>query len=247
MEVTMGKFWMLLLLMMAVPVHAAETSAAIPLRYLPAGDLERFLLPGDALRTGSLVLPAGLLAWTVDARQNTITVTGSDDAIQALKEAIRILDVPPIHIQVAVRRLRADDPAVTALAPLPPAGAKDAPHGVLLSPEQSTALEARPAVESATLDTNNNVPVRLKQTGAQGRSLSLVTVVPRVNGDDTVTLMVSISEAAGEAGAGASPVVTLARVPAGRAVLVVPGTAATVLMIRARPIITPAVPPTAAP
>jgi hypothetical protein len=243
----MRSLWICLLLLAVMPARAEEKSEVIPLRYLPAGELERALIPRDAVGTLHIPLPAGLLAWTVDARQNALTVAGSEAAIQELKTIIRLLDVPPIHVRLAVRRLRADDPAIAALKipPLaaPEANAPSTARAVLLNAEQIAVLEGRPVVASATLDTNNNRPVHINETGPRRQPLSLVTVVPRVNGDNTVTLLVSMSESLRKPEAAAStapsPVTVVGRVPEGSAILVLAATSETLLMVRVRAVSTP--------
>jgi Bacterial type II/III secretion system short domain len=243
----MRAIWICLLLLVVMPVRAEEKSEVIPLRYLPAVEMERYLMPRDGPFTLQVPLPMGLLAWTVDARQNTLTVAGSPAAIQELKEIIRLLDVPPLHLQLLVRRFRTDAAAIAALN-LPPgaapaAGAPSPPRAVVLSPGHFAGIETRQPVEAATLDTMNYCPVRISQTGPQQQPSSLVTVVPHVNEDKTVTLMVSMSEAAKKPGAAAialpSPVIAMARVPEGGAVLLIDADSEAVLLVRVHAILTP--------
>lgn len=190
---TLG-LWMLLLA--ALPVRAEVKSERIALQYLPASEFERLLVPGASSNVALPQLPAGLFAWSVDMRQNVLTVAGSSEAIESLKQAVRLLDVPPLPVRVSLRGLRAEDPAVRALLvdllPVPRLASKLPVRMELLSAGQAALLENCPTVEQITLDTENNRPVHLRRSEPQRPQPLLTTLTPRVNADDSVTLKVTL-------------------------------------------------------
>jgi len=194
------------------PAAAADRTESISLKYVSPTELETVLLgnatlrlgPG-ALRNGGLggggfgsglgggglggggtKVPRGITALTANDRDRVLTVSGSEEAIVQVKNLVRLVDIPPRQIQVTVRGLELKP------APLPDdvlnLGNSEIKVTAPLSPEQLAAVEGRVRASVLTVDItcSNNRPVRL--FWPKKDPLQLTEVIPRVNGDGTVTL-----------------------------------------------------------
>lgn len=185
------------------------------------------------------LLPAGILAITANERQKALVVTGSRKAIEELQKLVRLVDIPRRQVRVSVRVVDVDPAAlqktfperemfvaqgVTAVATL---DAKQ--QAELLGVVRETSVET-------TADVVNNRPLRLFWPAGKNTGEGQAALVPRVNGDSSVTLLVAMSLT--ETGADNLPkvheVTALRRVDAKHAMLVVPTAASLCLLVEAR-------------
>lgn len=188
-------------LLPAATVLAADRTETYTLKHFPAAALvDRPLFqPGgrpldgfearpvsaEAALFPGVPLPAGVTAWTIDAARNLIRVTASDVGHEALRQILRLLDVPPRQIMLEVRVL---DPTPELLEALPaePVGTKAIAH-VLPGEFAAGAV----AAAGTRLPVNNNAPLRLRWPAAGARPAGWTQVLPRLNGDGTITLFVT--------------------------------------------------------
>jgi hypothetical protein len=226
------------LLLAALPTLAAEKTVTLRLRHYPVADIDRMLLPES---TG-LPFSPGILAWTADDRRNTVTVTGSETAIQRFRELVRLIDIPKPRIRLAVRLLRIERADLRGLNLEPIAGLETlAPHAgvagaaTFLTREQVAALEARPALRTTEMTVANQQPLHLGwETGPEALP-ALARIIPRVNGDGSVTLSLTLSEQHPVDPRGApAELVVLRRLPAGTAVALLPRAPDVALLVTVR-------------
>jgi hypothetical protein len=201
---------MFALLISLAPPPATRTET-IQLIHFPAGKLatvgvlEREDLIGGLIdgRT-RILLPDGIAAWTVDDSRNTVTLTGTDKAIQEFKNIVRLVDVPPAQIQVAVRVLQVQpadladvrfDLIHNSVVSEDGRHSDRTPEGLatgILDEKQAAALAARPATFATDVAVVNNGTLRLRVPRA-GQPPAF-SVTPRLNGDGTITLLMPFGE-----------------------------------------------------
>jgi hypothetical protein len=195
-----------------VAVAAADSrTEVIPLRFVAASDVDRMVFPAEPAggfgNPGPLpsvrglgfseVIPKGVAAWSIDPRTNRITVVGSQEGIREVKNLVRLLDIPPRQVRLTVRQFSTDEALLQKLAELDKA---QAPIGVprpeplsasILRGELPAALRER-VTERVSLTTPNNIPAYVRGEEA-GSMRTQIRVVPRVNGDGTVTTFVRLA------------------------------------------------------
>jgi hypothetical protein len=146
------------------------------------------LLPGTQL------VPEGITAWTVDPRKNVLNVSGTPEAVARLKSIIRLVDIESTQARLSVRMLNLSEATLKEL--VPGEVTLDHPDGTLghltvavLDAEQLSKVAKLPAESTVEMTTYNNRPLYVRWPRADEPVASLAAVVPRINGDRTVTLM----------------------------------------------------------
>lgn len=199
--------------LVAIPAHAADRTEIIPLAFISAPELDTFLTGGDhrvqydsgkgtqvaAQGTGGLggksaqnLIPKGISAWAADARKNTLSVTGSDEAIDQLKQIVRLLDIPARQVRMTVRLVELDAVTAAALRKHPEVVDRDGVATVMLAKaEDRKLLNARPVVFSTELNVSNNRMLHLRIPGAAAEEAQSASLIPRVNGDGSITVIAS--------------------------------------------------------
>jgi hypothetical protein len=239
--------WFQPIVLLAASLPASADSALIPLHHLRATEVERRLLPGEG-RTPALdgwvaaerpgLVPTGVTAWTVDERQNAFEVVGSDQAIQAFRQIVQLLDVsaPQVRLDVRVLPLVGGGlPGITA-EPLMPTAPDRQPTEFAGAPtrDQLAALERQLALTSSDMTVTSNHPLHLFWARGQDMSAVPASVVPRVNADGTVTLYVSRR---GLSWLGQEGLIALRRVPPGLRAAVMSRTLGTALIVHVREVL----------
>ncbi len=144
-----------LTVLLAVSASAAEIT--IPLRFENAGELHK-LLTGELPEWRASAyqpapgLPAGIEEIEAVPAENAIRATGTEQAIDELREMIALLDLPRPQIEVATMWLDLQDPSVLgfALAVDEPGGPTVALPQVAIFPRM-TAEEVAALVETGTV------------------------------------------------------------------------------------------------
>jgi hypothetical protein len=104
-----------------------------------------------------------------------------------------------------------------------------------LTREQIAALEARPALRSTEMTVSNLQPLHMRWAAGPEASPALLSIVPRVNGDGSVTLKVSLTEVHPQTPhRSPTDLVVLRRLPAGAAVAMLPRTPNVALLVAVR-------------
>jgi hypothetical protein len=251
-ENPMRTLWLPLTLLLVSSSWAADKTVLIPLHHVPAGEVERSLTRG-ALRSGVIgtpieqdyasLIPPGITAWTVDERRNGIRVTGSEEGIGSLTRIIELIDVPARHVQLSVRVVRlqpGDLNRFEADPPFTPApGTGPAEYPVVPSREQVADLEAREARAATELTVANNHPLHLAWPGSQNQPSQPAIVMPRVNGDGTVTLYLQRSAVAAAEMPVAGQTIVMRRVAPGQMVVVISPRLGTTLLLKVRDVLAP--------
>ncbi len=227
----MRPLWLCLALLIVLPARAADKTVVVRLRHTPAGELERRLLPEQYPSP----VPAGITAWTVDERHNALVVTGNEAALGEFQHFVRLIDTPKGRVRLAVRWLDLDARERRQMADAPVGGVTEtASVGVtaLLRKEQIAAWEARPAIAASEMVVSNNYPLHLRWPASPGVPPVMATVMPRVNGNGTVTLFFSFNEPriVKEAALGTTFTV-VRRLPTGTAALAVPRPGSLTLLV----------------
>jgi hypothetical protein len=172
------------LLLCGAPRPAASAdpppvSAAVPLkRVLPSEIARLFLSPAGFVTEGdgppayapngtplpsAALLPPGIVSLAPDDAARVLRVQGTPAGLAALRDLVRLLDVPRASVRLRVRLRREQDGA----------------SGRTLATAQAT--------------TGNGVPVPLTlRTNARSFGNVIATVSPRINGDDSITLSVDL-------------------------------------------------------
>jgi hypothetical protein len=228
----------LALALAASPILAADKTIVLRLRHYPATDIDRVLLPENF----ESPVPAGILAWTVDERRNSVSVTGSEAAIREFRKLVRLIDVPKPQVRLAVRMVRIEPSDLRALDLQPAVGVEPlafdtgvAGASTFLSREQVTALEARPVLRATQMTVSNQQPLHLRWVVGTEMLPALASIVPRVNGDGSVTLMITLREVHPRTPqSGPSDLVVLRRLPVGTAVAMLPRTPNVALLVTVR-------------
>lgn len=199
--------------LVALPAHAADRTEVIPLAFISAPELDMFLTGGGfrveyasglggqvtARGMGGLggksapdMIPKAISAWAVDARKNTLSVTGSDEAIGQLKQIVRLLDIPARQVRMRVHLVQLDAAAAAALQVRPEVLDRDGMVTLTLTKaEDRKLLEARSALLSTDLNVTNNRMLYLRVPGAAAEEARSASLIPRVNGDGSITVIAS--------------------------------------------------------
>jgi hypothetical protein len=167
------------------------------------------------------LLPAGLTAIAPDNARRTLTVAGTPQAIEQVKEMVRLLDVAPRPVELRVKVLPLDEADLRRL------GLDDTAAVSPLDERKAALVEraAAPLVETR-MSCSNNQPLRVfwssggPAPAGEGAAREGVTIVPRVNGDRTITLFV----------VGARGSLVLRRMPSRGTLLALTGTGAALLV-----------------
>ena len=208
--------------------------------------------PGDTSPFRATGLPSGLYAWTVDAGKNSLAITGSPDGIRELQSWLRLLDIPVRRVRLSVRVVRPDAARLAQLKrllpdlnreQLPGSGDRGEAMASAFDRKLLPEIEALPVLIASEMEVANNRPVYLrwpgdspggtkdaKDAGAAAGPV-VAAVLPRVNGDGTVTLQVWLKTFDKS---GAAPMTMLRRVAAGEGILVAPHAAQPALVVTVR-------------
>lgn len=211
----------------------ANRTERITLRYLTAVEAEQMLLPPASAEgkggRGSVLgdrghLPEGIVAFAADPQAATVSATGSAEALAGLHKIIRLIDIPKRRIRWTIKAVSQDEKLKAAVAAVPDLDALEAER-IARDAEKCGGL-----LFEAALTSTNSQPVRLfapKATPGQ-QKLSLQV---RVNGDQSVTLILTNSE---------NKSVAARRVASGTSVLLVPE-GKTAFLVTAQVLLTPQV------
>jgi hypothetical protein len=244
-ENPMRALWLPLTLLLASSSWAADKTVLIPLHHVSAGEVERSLTRG-ALRSGVVgtpieqegasLIPPGVTAWTVDERRNGLQVTGSEEGIRSLTQIIDLIDVPARRVRLSLRVVRLDAPDLAWLKaePLPDSllGRQSAGFVVLPTGGQLAFLEAHEALAAADMNVASNLPLHLAWPGNLNQPPAPTDVIPRVNGDGTVTLFFPRTGLSSAPLAGGGATLVTRRVEPGRTVVIFSRTLGTALVIK---------------
>lgn len=169
----------------ACPANAAPPSvvAAVPLRRALPSEIARLLLspagfvtegdgPAASASDGTplpsaALLPPGIVSFAPDDIARVLRVQGTPAGIAALRDLVRLLDVPRAPVRLRVRLLR----------------------------EQELSAQGGfiQILATAQATTGNGVPVPVTlRTNARSFGNVIATVSPRINGDGSITLSVDL-------------------------------------------------------
>jgi hypothetical protein len=240
----------LLVLPAAVPGSAAEKrTAVIRLKYVSVQDFDRMIFPpesgdegagaGGGLGSRQNLIPVGIDAWSIDTRTNSVSVTGTDAAINDLQGLIRLVDVAPRLVRLIIRRFKLDAAAIKKLAGLQEVASSNDVQVSSMDETAMTALLPKPT-ERLEAATQNNIPIRVAWS-PDGQSREFATFHPRVNGDDSITLFLSMPSLRTGARLPTSQLGVLQRIAVGQSILIYPKTGGAGLAITVRDLQTPEV------
>lgn len=225
-------------LLLVAPAFAADRTETIPLRFVRAAEVERMLLPeerpagGGGLGGSKGLAPEGLVAWTANDAKNALTVTGSPQAIDALKKIVRLIDIPARQIHLEVRVLRLDAAGRKQLDELLPPVKFPHPEtlrsAALVGKQIEQVTGGAKVLAAAELPTANQHPFHVRWTEAAGEPAKHLALTPRLNGDGSLTLTWPL-ETPGRPGE--KSLFTILRIPEGRTVIVVPQADAPALLV----------------
>jgi hypothetical protein len=249
-EDPMRALWLPLTLLLASSARAAEKTVLIPLHHVQASMFERYLMPGEERSAfpGGVVrgqshslVPDEITAWTIDARRNALSVTGSEDGIADLKRIIELIDVPTGRVRLSVKVVRLDPQDMNhlnteRLPPLLPGGEPTDFVAALTEP-QAASFGSREALAAAELTVASNFPLHFAWPGNANQRSQPTEVLPRVNGDGTVTLY---SPRSGPSPAGtplAGEMIVARRIIPGHGVLIYSHGLGTALVVKVREIL----------
>lgn len=194
--------------LLQAPVAKTEI---IPLKYCSAVKFEQYLVstrvvptrsleiqgrepgpwPGDRTDTSSVPgvsIPRGIQALSVLQNRNAIVVTGDAAGLAEVRDLVRLLDIPTREIRFQARAVRLDADTARRFTPANPGA------DVLNAIDQQVlqhATEGRAAVLAMDCLMENGGGLHLNLP-ADGRGASgLVTVMARINGDNSLTLFIS--------------------------------------------------------
>jgi hypothetical protein len=246
-EGSMRIHWLPPVVLLAASLPAAADSILIPLHHLSATEIERRLLPGDGHTPAPSgwvaqeergMVPAGVTAWTVDERRNAFEVVGSDQGIQSFRQIIQLLDVPAPQVRLSVRVLLLVGGGLPGLTadPLLPAmpGRQPSEFAAAATRDQLAVLERQAALMSSEMTVTSNRPLHLLWGKGQDQPAVPATVMPRVNGDGTVSLYISRR---GLSLVGQGGVIVLRRVAPGLGAAVISRTLGTALVVEVREVL----------
>jgi hypothetical protein len=180
-----------LLSLIALP--AAAATERIPLTFASPTVMVQLLTntlpsPGSGGLGGRGLLAEGISALAATTSPNALVVDGAPEAIEHLRQIIRLIDIPPRKIRLSVRvfpkgNIPFDPKNVTIHN-----DRRTPPTAQLSETEVATLLKNAPApLIQAQVEGNNNEPALFAWT-PPGKQRETATVVPRVNGDDSVTV-----------------------------------------------------------
>ena len=159
----------------AAPPAAAVTlqSLTVNLRFMkPTEFVQRLLGSSSTDTTGMVYLPNGIVRVSPDDPQKRVFVQGTPESVAKIQEIARLLDVTPQKVRLELRVLRA---VVNAN----------------LTPESAKQSEVITTVSS---ESASSKPVLLHALG-DGQLFRLL-VTPKINADNTITLVADLSELA---------------------------------------------------
>jgi hypothetical protein len=219
----MSAAWLHVAILFAHTLSPPRQAAVIRLHHVPAAEVERLLAPED----GSSLVPPGVLAWTVDERRNALSVSGSDEAIAAFRQLVRLIDVTPARVRLSVRILSPETVAEGRLdATAPPGGVTGGQNRGLwavLKREQIAALETGPAEGATEMEVTHRHSLGVRWPEPEGVPVELGAVTPRINRDRTVTLSFAKSAPSPQVGSAGQPeLVMMRRLSVGEGVVVLP-------------------------
>jgi len=243
----MHTHWLPLVVLLATPFREAADTVLVPLHHLPVTEVERQLLPGEehaplpgalAARAERGLIPAGVTAWTADERRNAFEVTGTDEGIQSFRQIIRLLDVPARQVRLSLRVLPLVAGSLHGLSavPVPPGtpGWHPSDSFAMANRDQLAVLERQAALSSSEMTVTSSHPLHLLWGEPQNHPPAPATVLPRVNGDGTVTLLLSPP---GPSSAGREGVMVLRHVAPGQGAVVLSRTLGAVLVVEVREVL----------
>lgn len=161
-----------LLLLTAYAARAAENiTERIPLTYLkPSAVVSMFAESADTKDSPQNLLPKGVVRLVPHDRERQLSVRGSRESIAQMRTLIRLLDVKP---RQALLKLR-----------------------VLRYTFDGTGKYTAETLQSPVVSTTNNHPVVVEIKAARkngaGEPGCRVEVIPRINGDDSITVFGSL-------------------------------------------------------
>jgi hypothetical protein len=228
-EDLMRILWLPLTLLLAVPSWAADRTVLIPLRHIPATAIDRH------------VAPPGITAWTVDEQRNGLSVTGSEEAIRSFTDIIDRLDVlaPSVRLAVKVVRLEAPDLAWLKAELLPGSlpGSQAVDLAATVTGEQIAALRAREVLSAAEITVAHNMPLHLAWPGNLNQQPEPADVLPRVNGDGTVTLFLPRPGLLSARLPAAGETIVMRRIAPGHGIMIYSHTLGTALIVSVREVL----------
>jgi hypothetical protein len=239
--------WLPLTMLLALPSYAVDKTVFIPLHYVPAIEVDRSLAPGEQRANGPIgtlapenrgLVPHGIVAWTVDERRNGLSVTGSEEAIRSLSQIIGLLDVPVRHVRLSVRVVRLDDRdrarlKPEALSPSPP-GRGPTDFVAVVTRDQAASLEEREALAAAEMSVASNLPLHLAWPGNLNQQPEPAVILPRVNGDGTVTIYLPLTRLSSADVPEAGQMIVARRIASGQSVLIFSQRLGTALLVNVR-------------
>ncbi|HEU4752511.1 MAG TPA: secretin N-terminal domain-containing protein [Armatimonadota bacterium] len=196
--------WLALPLLLALlsPAAAENRTAEIPLHYAQALEVHRILgtwqpepirrspHPEPAAPVVSAgMMPAGIIAWSADPAANSLRFTGSPEALDRLREVIRLLDIRPRTVRLAVRAVRLDPLAEKKLLA---EGTLTGGDGLWLGGvegKQLAELRRLPALAEIEQPVANNFFLGVRLPWRDGEPPAVANLMPRLNGDGSVTLV----------------------------------------------------------
>ena len=230
--------WLPLALLLAAPALPAHAATQVRLQFISPSELEEMLRtwgtkrplaqagqvkdaeglgvePGGSVRG---MVPEGITGLSADSRTRSLWVTGTEDAIQSLKNIVRLLDIPARRLQVALQVVRPDAAALEGVKFLDVSGAGSQVRAATLSDAQAAKLTAGASLFSAELPGLNNRPVRFFPPAATGLG-QCAAITARINGDGTITL-IALTTGAPAGTPGSSGPLALRRISSGETALV---------------------------
>jgi hypothetical protein len=204
-----------LVFLLATPALAAVRTEEIRFKHHPAIDFERMLLaaqwpgldlsrapvaPGEQpARSSSGVvaqslLPEGIVAWSVDAERNSLSVTGEAEAVEQVKSIVRLIDVPARRIRLSVTAFRPDAPTAgqlrAELSGEPEAG-KFA--SVVVDDAKVRLIEAKPPLAGTEATVGNSRPLSVRLPWEKDQPASPGLFIPKLNGDGSLTVTAAVN------------------------------------------------------
>jgi hypothetical protein len=236
----MSGAWLPVVSLFALTVSPPRQAAVIRLHHVPAAEVERLLSPED----GHGLVPPGVLAWTVDERRNALSVSGSEEAISAFRQLVRLIDVSPARVRLSVRVLSPEAVAMGGLDASPLAGGvtdgQTRGFWAIVKREQVAALETEPTAVATEMEVTHRHSLGVRWPPAESGPSELGAVIPTINGDRTVTLSFAKSAPSPRLGtAGPLELVVMRRVSVGEGVVVLPRRPGPALLITVRGVTTP--------
>jgi hypothetical protein len=189
------------LALLALPAAAADRTEEIRLQYISAGDLMTFLLPRPAHEQGGGLggpdRPRGLvpvgIAGLATPSAGVLSASGSEEAIQQLRNIIRLVDIPRRRIRLSVRLIEPQPEELNRIVKDVAVGKADGSAvkvGVLDEDGRNRILaRAQKTLLQADLVCANGATARLLWPEDPSNA-AFPALTPRVNGDGTITLTV---------------------------------------------------------